>query len=158
MPNLLVENVDIILLDKQRLALVEVLAFVQDRAATDQDLSNVAKVEGLLNMLDHWSDKTFVGVRVLVKEWFDKVNGNSYFSARVWVEDGLVVVLPLQYGYEEHGVYTAMQALAHHPEFPDMRNGESYWRYCQDNQMKLDYQKESGCLKRDVKSFGENDD
>lgn len=155
MPNLLIENIDLRLLEKQRLALIEVLAFVLDRAATKEDLANANEVGGLLNMLDAWSDKTFVSVRVRVKEWFDKVNGNSYFSARVWVEDNLVVVLPLQYGYESHGVDRAISELAGLPYYPNRGEREAYWRYCEENKMKLEYDKEENCLKRDVKAFGE---
>ena len=39
------------------------------------------------------------------KEWFDKVNGNSYFSARVTrIKDGLVLPVQFQYGYGDHYV------------------------------------------------------
>ena len=34
------------------------------------------------------------------REWFDKVNGNSYFSAQIQVNGEVVATLPFQYGYE----------------------------------------------------------
>jgi len=34
------------------------------------------------------------------KEWFDKVNGNSYFSARIEINGEEIARLPFQYGYE----------------------------------------------------------
>jgi hypothetical protein len=35
------------------------------------------------------------------REWFDKANGNSYFSTRIWVDGDIVATLPFQYGYGE---------------------------------------------------------
>jgi hypothetical protein len=37
------------------------------------------------------------------REWFDKINGNSYFSARIVIDYGTptqkILFLPFQYGY-----------------------------------------------------------
>lgn len=33
------------------------------------------------------------------REWFHREGGNTYFSARVWVDGELVAYLPFQYGY-----------------------------------------------------------
>ena len=38
-------------------------------------------------------------IEVQGREWFDKVNGNSYCSARILVDDELIAVVPFQYGY-----------------------------------------------------------
>lgn len=45
------------------------------------------------------------------REWFDKVNGNSYFSARIWVNGGQVAILPFQYGYGDQFIYEAQKKL-----------------------------------------------
>jgi hypothetical protein len=45
------------------------------------------------------------------REWFDKVNGNSYFTARIWVDGGQVAILPFQYGYGEQYIFTAFQTI-----------------------------------------------
>lgn len=45
------------------------------------------------------------------REWFDKVNGNSYFSARIWVDGEIVGVLPFQYGYGDQYTYEAQKWL-----------------------------------------------
>jgi hypothetical protein len=45
------------------------------------------------------------------REWFDKVNGNSYFSARIWVDGGQVAILPFQYGYGDQYLYEAQKKL-----------------------------------------------
>jgi hypothetical protein len=45
------------------------------------------------------------------REWFDKVNGNSYFSARIWINGGQVAILPFQYGYGDQFIYEAQRKL-----------------------------------------------
>lgn len=36
-------------------------------------------------------------VHIAAREWFEKVNGNSYFTARAW-HDGKTYTIPFQYG------------------------------------------------------------
>tara|TARA_R100000951_G_scaffold59855_1_gene50308 strand:+ start:220 stop:591 length:372 start_codon:yes stop_codon:yes gene_type:complete len=46
------------------------------------------------------------------KEWYDKINGNSYFSTRIEdVEKDLMYILPFQYGYESQSEYATSQLL-----------------------------------------------
>ena len=49
------------------------------------------------------------------KEWFDKVNGNSYFSAEIVINYGMndshTIKFPFQYGYGDHYQYMAIQEL-----------------------------------------------
>ena len=43
----------------------------------------------------------------VTKEWFDKVNGNSYFSVQIEdVEKDLTYKLPFQYGYGSQSEFT----------------------------------------------------
>ena len=38
-----------------------------------------------------------------IKTWFDRINGNSYFSARVFnLKNELIKTIPFQYGYGSH--------------------------------------------------------
>lgn len=46
------------------------------------------------------------------REWFDRVNGNSYFSARVYVDGVEALRIPFQYGYGSAYEYAAADALA----------------------------------------------
>lgn len=50
-------------------------------------------------------------VFVECREWFDKTYGNSYFSARVWINGEIEIVLPFQYGYGDHFKSVAVSAL-----------------------------------------------
>jgi hypothetical protein len=46
------------------------------------------------------------------KTWFDKVNGNTYWSSRVEdIENDIVYVFPFQYGYENQSEYIVKKAL-----------------------------------------------
>ncbi len=38
-------------------------------------------------------------ITIQTKEWFDKVNGNTYFSAEVFLSMDKILSLPFQYGY-----------------------------------------------------------
>jgi len=55
--------------------------------------------------------KEIRSVFVECREWFDKVNGNSYFSARIWINGGQVAILPFQYGYGDQFIYEAQRKL-----------------------------------------------
>lgn len=54
-------------------------------------------------------------VDVKAKEWFDKINGNSYFSARIIIDYTLpteqTIYLPFQYGYDEMYKQRAIEEL-----------------------------------------------
>jgi len=48
----------------------------------------------------------------IAKEWRDKVNGNSYWSARVEdIEKDITYVFPFQYGYGDQSLQEVMKAL-----------------------------------------------
>lgn len=86
------------------------------------------------------------------KEWFDRVCGNSYFSARVYLDDELVATLPFQYGYGDH--YIDMVGAALDKKGILKTNGRALWSYCNDENIKLITNKQDRCLKREVVAFG----
>lgn len=61
------------------------------------------------------------------REWFDKVNGNSYFSARLWVDGGQVAILTFQYGYEEQYLYEAQKKLLELGYISQENKNSSLW-------------------------------
>jgi lipoprotein NlpI len=91
------------------------------------------------------------------KEWFDKVNGNSYFSANVTINYGLEnqqnIFLPFQYGYGTHYEYVAVHELSKLKLIKKDDNNPffSLWKYCQDNKIILRKSKRENCLKRELK-------
>ena len=48
----------------------------------------------------------------ITKEWFDKANGNSYFSTRIEdIQNDRMFILPFQYGYGSQSEYEAKRVL-----------------------------------------------
>jgi hypothetical protein len=64
------------------------------------------------------------------REWFDKINGNSYFSAQIVINYGTDserrYFLPFQYGYGDHYQYEAFNLLQDKHETPD--NINHFWQ------------------------------
>jgi hypothetical protein len=46
------------------------------------------------------------------KRWFQKTYGNTYFTAKIFVNDELVYEMPMQYGYGDHYIDMATQWLS----------------------------------------------
>jgi hypothetical protein len=94
-------------------------------------------------------------IDINVKEWFDKVNGNSYFAGEVVVNYGMkseiIFNMPFQYGYGEQYVQEATTILNH----KDLTKAENFclWRYCKDNKIILRTNKEENCLQRELKAY-----
>lgn len=97
-------------------------------------------------------------IDVNAKEWFDRVNGNSYFSARVTVnlgmEDERTIAVPFQYGYGSQYEYSAFAALQSNGIIPVQDGHPIPWRYYQDNKIIARHNMQTNCLKKDVKAWG----
>lgn len=98
-------------------------------------------------------------IDIQAKEWFDRINGNSYFSARITINYGTdnseTYVLPFQYGYGDHYEYQALKHLVHVGRIKDVETHESLWRYCDRNGIVKRATKQENCLKRDVVAYGQ---
>lgn len=97
-------------------------------------------------------------IDINASEWFDKVNGNSYFSAVVTINYGTAsqidIDMPFQYGYGDHYIDMANQELIKLGYINTKRahNG-SYnplWRLCKDNNIILRTNKKENCKKREL--------
>jgi len=57
-------------------------------------------------------------IDVTAKEWFDKINGNSYFSARVVTDFGTraekTYYIPFEYGYGDYYLQAGAKVLTEH--------------------------------------------
>lgn len=95
---------------------------------------------------------------ITAKEWFDKANGNSYFSARVIInygeEDATTIYIPFQYGYGSHYEYICFKALQDKDLIPKQNSMLAPWRYYQDHNIIARTAKIENCLKRDVVAYG----
>ena len=93
-------------------------------------------------------------ITINAKEWFDKVNGNSYFSARIYIDGSQVGVLPFQYGYDSHYLDKANQWLDRHGYIDNPRHYHGsrtpLWSYCENHDIELHAHKQDKCLKREL--------
>lgn len=85
------------------------------------------------------------------KEWFDRVNGNSYFSTRIDVDGELVAVLPFQYGYGSHAENMAAKKLHKLGLNPE---NYSYPSFFTNDGVIVNCVKHEKCLKREVTAWG----
>ena len=64
-------------------------------------------------------------ITVIAKEWYDRVNGNSYNAVRIYEngENGeLLAVLPMEYGYGQHYIQRTREWLFSH--YDDLKQHE----------------------------------
>ena len=93
------------------------------------------------------------------KEWFDRVNGNSYFSALATINFGMEnekrVYIPFQYGYGDYYQFAAFSQL----QKDGILNDETIYsptRWARENNIIFRYSKQENCRQRDVKAWGSN--
>ena len=97
-------------------------------------------------------------IDINAKEWFDRINGNSYFSASICVNFGMPdqtsTFLPFQYGYGSHYVDMAAKELDKlgYITLEKYNNGgsERLWQYCNTHKIILRQSKQENCKKRDL--------
>ena len=94
-------------------------------------------------------------IDIQCKQWFDKVNANSYFSAIITLNFGLIdqktINIPFQYGYDDYYIYSALNQLKTENYLPI--NAKILWNYCNENNIQLRTSKKQNCLKSEVKNF-----
>lgn len=94
---------------------------------------------------------------VHAKEWFDKLNGNSYFAATVIIDLGFdsekVIKIPFTYGYGDSYLYAAFKELKSAGLIIDGEKYDFPLRYCNDNKIVFRYSKQGNCLKRELKNI-----
>jgi len=90
-------------------------------------------------------------VKIEAKEWFDRVNGNSYFAGTIKVNDK-VYLMPFQYGYDTQYEQAAKKLLT---EFNviSCEYGQSLRRYCLDNSIEYGAFIKTKCKKRELKEI-----
>lgn len=95
-------------------------------------------------------------IDIQAKEWFDKVNGNSYFAALVTLNFGMAdekeIKIPFQYGYGEQYLTETKHQLQTDGVLPE---GTIYnmAEWCQENNIILRHNKRKNCLKRELNNI-----
>ena len=107
--------------------------------------------------------QTTRSIHLSVRRWRDRVNGNSYFSGRVYVDGVETVRMPFQYGY---GSQPDAEAAACMKALPGVfgEGNEAYadrysylGRICRESDIEFTEDDVDGCLQRDVKAHGAPD-
>lgn len=75
-------------------------------------------------------------ITIIGKRWFDKLNGNTYFSAVGLINNIVVVEINYQYGYGDQYIYETykeLQSLGYIPDAEQYKGGgcEAFWSYCE---------------------------
>lgn len=91
-------------------------------------------------------------IDINAKEWFDRVNGNSYFAGYVTINYGqpnaITLNMPFQYGYGDYYQYAAMSMLKE-KGFTDAR----YMHDLRDHGIIVRYNIQRGCKKRELMQY-----
>lgn len=95
-------------------------------------------------------------IDIKAKTWFDKVNGNSYFSALVTLDFCLEtekeIKVPFQYGYGDQYITETCHQLQTDGILPDVKI-YNLSEYCRENNIILRASNQKNCLKRDLKNL-----
>jgi len=88
-------------------------------------------------------------------EWFDRVNGNSYFAGTITINYGMEntveLKMPFQYGYGNYYEYEALDVIKNELNcFRSFASDESIWRICQKSGIILRRSKKENCKKSEL--------
>ncbi len=94
-------------------------------------------------------------IDIQAKEWFDKINGNSYFAATITLNLGMSdeksIKIPFQYGYGDSSRYRSIEQLQKDGILPN--NGSLSSNYFKDNKIIFRYSKKENCKKSELKNI-----
>lgn len=149
MTKLVINNIDV---PRFRSQLKDFRSVLEDSVTDNRSVGDCVALHVMLSTLVN-SARTDVFVKVMA--WQDKANEVTFAAASVSICGELILCIPYQPSYGDQAVDMAIRALARRDDFPDRKEGQDHWDYCDDNKFRLRYTKENGCLKRDVKLLGE---
>lgn len=97
-----------------------------------QEITEAAKIiqkksinDALELIRDKYEEEGKTTIAAYCRRWFDKVNGNSYFSVNLIIA-GNAINIPMQYGYRGHWQYEVINLLEKYgfiPKIPYYENG-----------------------------------
>ena len=92
-------------------------------------------------------------INIQAKEWFDKVNGNSYFAGTVTLDEGLktkeVFLMPVQYGYGNQYKHEATSILTEFNKI-SLPYFTSLNLFCENNNIEIESSIEQVGKRRDL--------
>lgn len=101
------------------------------------------------------TNNTIKTIDIQAKEWFDKVNGNSYFAALITLNFGMsnekTIKVPFQYGYGYSSRYKSIEQLQKDGILPN--EGTLQRDFFTDNNIIVRYSKQENCKKSELKNI-----
>jgi len=97
-------------------------------------------------------------IDINAKEWFDKINGNSYFSGTITLNYGMnneeTFLMPFQYGYGSSYECEAQKTLNQFNKIStNFIEYQSLYSYCKDNNIIYRSNIKRNSLKRELKQI-----
>jgi hypothetical protein len=96
-------------------------------------------------------------IDIQAKEWFDKVNGNSYHAGEITINFGLndskTITIPFQYGYGDAYKHSANEALQEKGLLPKFQNSWGLSEYIKNNGIQVTARITRNCKKAELKQF-----
>ena len=94
-------------------------------------------------------------IDITTKEWFDKINGNSYFSSEITInfnkKNQKTIFVPFTYGYGSHSEHVCFDKIKKELNcFKAIEENTSYWSAYKKYKIVYRYNKIENCLKRDL--------
>lgn len=88
---------------------------------------------------------------IIAKEWYDRINGNYYFS--VWIElENTILFIPFDNGYNDAYLYASIEKLQKSNVIPSsIKTTYDFRNYCKDNNIVLYTSLQKNCLKKELK-------
>ena len=91
-------------------------------------------------------------IDIQANEYWDKVNGNTYFNANIYLNydspNRVKIHIPFEYGYNSQYIQTATNKLI---ELKYINTAEPLWCYCRQNNIALRTNKQEGFKQRELK-------
>jgi hypothetical protein len=97
-------------------------------------------------------------IDINAKEWFDRINGNSYFSGTITLNYGMdneeTFLMPFQYGYGSQYEYEAQMTLNQFNKISsNFVEYQSLYSYCKENNIIFRSNIKRNSLKRELKQI-----
>lgn len=74
-------------------------------------------------------------ITIIGRRWFDRINGNTYFSCVALINGTQVAEIPFEYGYGnqyENSMFNKLAGMGYCADREKYSNGgsEAFWNYC----------------------------
>lgn len=95
-------------------------------------------------------------IHISGKRWFERVNGNTYHSYKIWIDGEHVHYMPFSYGYGDQYAWNAWEWLIKNnyldpiPEAIKHGGYEAPWHYCREHGIKFVYEVADVNRKKDL--------